>query len=45
MRAEVGGDEARMPLWVKVSGVIALVAIAVFVVLHLTGNSPGGHGP
>jgi hypothetical protein len=34
---------AGAPLWVKVSGIIALVVVVVFVVLTLTGR--GGHGP
>ncbi|WP_175407938.1 hypothetical protein [Streptomyces sp. TRM64462] len=33
------------PRWVKVSGVVALVALALFVVLHLTGGAGGGLGP
>jgi len=33
-----------MPRWVKVSIIIALVAVALFVVLLLTGG-PGRHGP
>jgi hypothetical protein len=32
------------PRWVKIFGIIALVLILLFVILHLTGNSPGGHG-
>jgi hypothetical protein len=33
---------ARTPRWVKVFGIIAAVLVALFIVLHLTGNSPGG---
>lgn len=36
------GDES-MPRWVKVFAIIAVVAIAVVVVLHLTGHAPS-HG-
>ena len=37
----------RTPLWVKVSGIIIAILIALVVVLHLTGNSfgPGMHTP
>ena len=35
------------PRWVKVFGIIAIVLVLLFVILHLTGNSPfgglGGH--
>ncbi|WP_144128057.1 DotU family type IV/VI secretion system protein [Catellatospora sichuanensis] len=36
---------AGMPLWVKISGLIAILLVAAFLALHLTGNSPthGGH--
>jgi len=38
------------PRWVKVLGIIAIVLILLFVILHLTGNNPGcpppgGHTP
>ena len=33
------------PRWVKVFGVIALVLILLFVILHLTGRGLGGHTP
>ena len=33
------------PRWVKVSGIIAIVLVLLFVILHLTGNSLGGHIP
>jgi hypothetical protein len=33
------------PSWVKVFGVIAILLILLFVILHLTGLSPTGHGP
>jgi len=32
------------PVWVKAFGVIAVVLIVLFVVLHLTGLAPMGHG-
>jgi hypothetical protein len=35
------GSTTSTPLWVKVSGAIALVLVLLFVVLMLT----GGHGP
>ena len=44
VRAE---DEATVgaPRWVKVLGIIALVAVVLVVVLVLVGGGPGGHGP
>jgi hypothetical protein len=30
------------PRWVKVFGIIGIVLISVFAILHLTGNSPFG---
>ncbi len=30
------------PRWVKIFGIIGIVLIAVFAILHLTGNSPFG---
>ena len=35
---------AGVPRWVKVVGVVVLVLVLLFVVLHLTGNSLGGPG-
>ena len=32
-----------MPRWVKVFGIVAVVVIVAFVVLHLTGLAPHGH--
>jgi hypothetical protein len=39
------GDESpeRAPRWVRVSGIIAIVVVVLFVVLHVTGNSLGSH--
>lgn len=31
------------PRWVKVFGIIALILVLLFVVLHLTGRGFGGH--
>ena len=41
------GTRPRTPLWVKVSGIVVAILIALVVVLHLTGNSfgPGMHTP
>jgi hypothetical protein len=33
------------PRWVKVFGIIVLVLVLTFVILHLAGLSPAGHGP
>jgi hypothetical protein len=32
-----------MPRWVKIFAVLAVVAVAAFLVLHLTGLAPHGH--
>ena len=34
-----------IPRWLKVLGLVVLVLMAVFVLMHLTGNSLGGHMP
>ena len=42
------GSPPKTPRWVKVLGVIFIILVLVFVILHLTGNSlggPGGHTP
>jgi hypothetical protein len=36
-------DHEPMPRWVKVFGIVAILAVATFVVLHLTGLAPHGH--
>ena len=38
------GDDTT-PRWVKVFGIIALVLVLLFVILHLTGRGLGGHTP
>ena len=38
------GSTYSTPRWVKVFGIIALVLVLLFVILHLTGNSLGGPG-
>lgn len=38
-------EPARTPLWVKISGIVVIALVLVLVVLHLTGNSLGGHTP
>src|SRR5258708_5328939 len=40
-----GGTTSNTPSWVKVFGIVTLVLILLFGVLHLTGNSLGGHCP
>lgn len=32
-----------MPRWVKMFGILAVIAVVAFVVLHLTGLAPHGH--
>ncbi len=44
----VGSDSeptTSTPRWVKVFGLIALVLVSLFVILHLTGRGLGGHMP
>jgi hypothetical protein len=31
------------PRWVYMFGIVALLLVLLFVVLHLTGGAPGGH--
>ncbi len=38
------GSPPSAPRWVKVFGIIVIVLVLLIVILHLTGNSPGGHG-
>ncbi len=38
------GSTAGTPRWVKVFGIVAIILVLLFVILHLTGNSPG-HTP
>lgn len=41
------GSAASTPHWVKILGILAVILVLAFVVLHITGNSPfgpGGHG-
>jgi hypothetical protein len=37
------GSTTGAPRWVKVFGIIAIVLVVAFVVLHLTGLAPEGH--
>ena len=42
------GSTTGTPRWVKVFGIIVIVLVLLFGILHLTGNSlggPGGHTP
>jgi hypothetical protein len=36
-------DDNATPRWVKVFGVIALIVLVAFVMLHLAGGGPRGH--
>lgn len=38
-----GESGAGAPRWVKVFGIIALVLVLLFVILHLIGGGLGGH--
>ena len=47
-RVSARGTPPPTPRWVKASGIIVAVLVGLFVILHLTGNSPvgmGGHAP
>lgn len=39
------GSPPSTPRWVKVFGIITLVLVLLFVILHLTGRGFGGHTP
>jgi hypothetical protein len=39
------GSTPSTPLWVKVFVIATLLLVLLFVILHLTGLSPTGHGP
>ena len=36
---------ASTPRWVKVLGIIAIIVVLLFVILHFTGRGHGGHAP
>jgi len=36
-------DDEPMPRWVKVFGIVAVLLVVTFIVLHLTGLAPHGH--
>ncbi|HEX9918969.1 MAG TPA: hypothetical protein VGA87_07375 [Pyrinomonadaceae bacterium] len=38
-------DDTGTPRWVKLFGLVALVLVLLFVILMLTGHSPGRHLP
>jgi hypothetical protein len=35
--------DVATPRWVKVFGIVAIVVLVLFVVLHLAGGGPGRH--
>jgi hypothetical protein len=39
------GMPPSTPRWVKVFGIIGIVLVLLFVILHLTGRGFGGHTP
>ncbi|GAA4911873.1 hypothetical protein ACFPM3_10165 [Streptomyces coeruleoprunus] len=45
--ADLPPSRPPAPRWVKVSGVVAIAVVVVFLVLHLTGGGfgPGMHAP
>jgi hypothetical protein len=40
---DTGEDTTGTPSWVYVLGIIAIVLLLLFVILHLTVGGPGGH--
>ena len=38
-------DTVATPRWVKVFGIVAIVVVLLFVILHVTGSGPGRHMP
>jgi len=42
---DTGDDTTGTPRWVKVFGIIVIVLVLLFVILHLTGGGLGGHTP
>ncbi|MGI3222679.1 hypothetical protein ACRJ4B_00360 [Streptomyces sp. GTA36] len=38
-------DDDGAPRWVKVSAVVAVVLVVVFVIVHLAGGGMSGHTP
>jgi hypothetical protein len=38
-------DPPRTPRWVKVFGILVGLLAVAFIIMHLTGNSLGSHGP
>ncbi len=39
------GSTTSTPRWAKVSGIITIVLVLLFVIMHLTGGGLGGHAP
>ncbi len=42
---DTGDDTTGAPHWVKVFGIIVIVLVLLFVILHLTGGGLGRHTP
>lgn len=40
---DTGDDNTGTPRWVYVFGIIVIVLVLLFVILHLTGGGLGGH--
>ncbi len=43
--SDSNGNDNNTPRWVKVSGIIFIILILLFVILHLAGGGMGGHTP
>jgi hypothetical protein len=41
---DIGDDDPGTPRWVYVLGIIAIVLVLLFVIMHLTVGGFGGHG-
>lgn len=38
------GTDTAPPAWVKGLAILAVVVVVLFIILHLTGHAPMGHG-
>ncbi len=43
VHSPAGNQPPATPRWVKVFGIVVIVLVLLFVILHLTGRGFGGH--
>jgi hypothetical protein len=41
--SDTGDETPGTPRWVKMFGIVAIILVLLFVILHLIGRGPGGH--